>query len=90
MSKENDSIRIPKQWMSTIRDDRINKRWLTTAGISKGTLITLNVTDNQERENFYHFYHVHEGFIIIIVSLLNYLMKILVGFDIFSCVIFKD
>ena len=45
----------------------------------------MNITDNQERENFYHSYYVPKG-----VSLLNDLMKILVGLGIFNCVIFKD
>ena len=47
------------------------------------------MTDNQERENFYHSSYVHEGFISA-VSLLNDLMKLLVGVGIFNCVIFKD
>ena len=45
--------------------------------------------DNQEREHFYHSSYVHEGFIST-VSLLNDLMKILVGLGIFSHAIFKD
>ena len=45
--------------------------------------------DNQERENVYHSFHVHEGFISA-VSLLNDLMKILVGLGMFNHVIFKD
>ena len=49
----------------------------------------LNMTDNQERENFYHSFYVHEGFISAI-SLLKDLMKILVGLGIFNHVIFKD
>ena len=51
--------------------------------------ITLNMTDNQERENVYHGSYVHEGFISA-VRLLNDLMKILIRLDIFKCVIFKD
>ena len=47
------------------------------------------MTDNQERENFYHSSYVHKDFISD-VSLLNDLMKILVGLGIFNCVIFKD
>ena len=43
------------------------------------------MTDNQERENFY----VHKGFIST-VGLLNDLMKILVGLDIFNRVIFNE
>ena len=43
--------------------------------------------DNQEGENFYHRSYVHEGFISAI-SLLNNLMKILVGLGIFNCFIF--
>ena len=56
---------------------------------SQKTEITLNMTDNQERQkSFYHSFYVHEGFIPV-VSLLNDLMKILVGFGIFNRVIFK-
>ena len=47
------------------------------------------MTNNQERENVCHSSYVHKGFISA-VSLLNDLMKILVGFGIFNCVIFKD
>ena len=47
------------------------------------------MTDSQEREKFYHSSYIHEGFICI-VSLLNDLMKILVGLGIFNRVIFKD
>ena len=39
------------------------------------------MTDNEERENFYHSSYIHEGFISA-VSLLNDLMKILVGLTI--------
>ena len=46
------------------------------------------MTDNQERENFYHSLDVYEGFISP-VSLLNDLMKILVGLSILNRVIFK-
>ena len=45
--------------------------------------------NNQERENFYHSSYVYKGFISAI-SLLNDLMKILVGLGIFNHVIFKD
>ena len=45
------------------------------------------MTDNQERENFYHSSYVHEGFISA-VSLSNDLMKILLGLGIFNRVIF--
>ena len=45
--------------------------------------------ENQEGENFYHSSSVHRGFISA-VSLLNDLMKILVGLGIFSRDIFKD
>ena len=45
--------------------------------------------DNQEREKFYHSPYAHEGFISA-VSLLNDLMKILIGIGIFTRVIFKD
>ena len=55
----------------------------------KRDLKTLNMIENQERENFYHNSYVHEGFSSVI-SLLNDLMKIIVGFGIFICVIFKD
>ena len=46
------------------------------------------MTDNQERENFYHNSGNHKGFIFA-VSLLNNLMKILVGFGILNYIIFK-
>ena len=46
------------------------------------------MTDNQEREDFYHSY-VHKGFIST-VSFLNDLMKILVGLSIFNHVTFKE
>ena len=45
--------------------------------------------DNQEREKFYHWPYVHEGFISA-VSLWNDLMKILVGLGIFNRVVFKS
>ena len=45
--------------------------------------------DNQERENYYHSFYVYKG-CISAVSLLNDLMKILVGLGIFNCIIFKD
>ena len=53
------------------------------------------MTDNQERENFYHsscrreneLLHVYEGFNSA-VRLLNDSMKILDGLGIFNCVIF--
>ena len=45
------------------------------------------MTDNQERENFYYSSYVQDSFISI-VSLLNDLMKILVGLGIFNRVIF--
>ena len=41
------------------------------------------MTDNQERENSYYSSYVNEGFISA-VSLLNDLMKILVGLGIFN------
>ena len=47
------------------------------------------MTDNQERESFYHSSFVYEGFISA-VCLLNDLMKILVGLGIFNRVVFKD
>ena len=47
------------------------------------------MTDNQEKRNFYLCSYIHEGFISA-VSLLNDLMKILIDFSIFNCVIFKD
>ena len=47
------------------------------------------MTENQERETFYHLFYVHEGFIFA-ASLLNDLIKILVGLDIFNHVIFND
>ena len=47
------------------------------------------MTTNQEREIFYHTSYVYEGFISA-VSLLNDLIKILVGLGILSRVIFKD
>ena len=47
------------------------------------------MTDNQEREKFYNRSYIHEGFISVI-SLLNDLMKILVGLGIFNRFIFKD
>ena len=43
----------------------------------------MNTPDNQKRENIYHCSVVHEGFISA-VSLLNDLMKILVGLGIFT------
>ena len=46
------------------------------------------MADNQERENFYNNSNVPEGFISA-VSLLNDLMKILVGLGRFNRVIFK-
>ena len=42
------------------------------------------MTDNQEREKFYHSSYVHKGF------LSNNLMKILLGLGIFNHFIFKD
>ena len=45
--------------------------------------------DNQERENFYHSCYVKEGFISV-VSLLNDLLKVLIGLDAFNRFIFKD
>ena len=47
------------------------------------------MTDNQEREKSYRSSYIHEGFISA-VSLLNDLMKILVGLGIFNHVILKD
>ena len=44
--------------------------------------------DNQEREKFYHSSYVYQGFISA-VSLLNDLMKILIGLGIISSVILK-
>ena len=54
-----------------------------------GQLLLEYMTENQERENFYHSSYVHEGFISAI-SLLNDLMKIFVGLGIFNHVIFKN
>ena len=43
-----------------------------------------------KKENFfYHSSYIHKGFISA-VSLLNDLMKILIGHGIFNCVVFKD
>ena len=36
-NKENNSIKIAKQWKSSTKDGRTNKWWLTTAWVSKGT-----------------------------------------------------
>ena len=47
------------------------------------------MTENQEKENVYLGSYAHEG-IISAVSLLNDLIKILVGLGIFNQVIFKD
>ena len=47
------------------------------------------MTNNQEREKNYHNSYVHDGFISA-VSLLNDLMKILVGLGMFNRVICKD
>ena len=47
------------------------------------------MTDNQEREHFYHSSCVHEGFISA-VSLLIDLMKILIGLGKYLIVISKD
>ena len=47
------------------------------------------MTDNQERENYYHSSYVHKAFISAVRSL-NDLTKILVGLGIFNHVIFKD
>ena len=44
---------------------------------------------NQERENFYYDFNVHEGFISA-VSVLNDWMKILVGLGKFNRVVCKD
>ena len=44
--------------------------------------------EHDKKEKFYHSSYVHESFISVF-SLLNDLMKILVGLSIFSCVIFK-
>ena len=44
------------------------------------------MTENQERENFYHIIM----FTKVLFLLLNDLMRILVGLAIFNCVIFKD
>ena len=47
------------------------------------------MANNQERENSYHSSYVHDGFISV-VSLLNDLIKMLVGLVILNRVIFKD
>ena len=47
------------------------------------------MTDNQEREYFYHSSYFHRGFISAF-RLLNDLMKMLVGLGIFNCVVFKE
>ena len=47
------------------------------------------MTDNQEWEFFYQSSYVYKGFISA-VSLLNDLMKILVGLGLFNSVIWKD
>ncbi len=47
------------------------------------------MTINKERENHNRCFYVHVGFISA-VSLLNNLMKIIVGLGIFNRVIFKD
>ena len=49
----------------------------------------INNFEHDNRENFYHSSYVHEGFISA-VSLLNDLMKILVGLGIFNRAIFKN
>ena len=87
MSKENDSIRISKQWRRAIRNVGTSKRWLTTSRVSKETQITLNMTKNQERQNFYHSPYAQFFFISAVISLYD-LMKILVGHGIFNRVIF--
>ena len=46
------------------------------------------MTDNKERENFYHNSYIHKGFIS--VSLENHLMKIFVSLRIIIRVTFKD
>ena len=51
--------------------------------------IILDITHNEEREQFYSCYCVHGGFHSTVI-LLNDLMKILVGLGIFNYVIFKD
>ena len=74
MSKENDSIKISKQYNGA------DYYW---------TIIRdLNIIedDNQERD-FYHSSCYYEGFISA-VSLLNDLMKIIAGLGIFTRVIF--
>ena len=48
-----------------------------------------NIEHDREREHFYHSFYVNKGFTSA-VSLLNDLMKILVGLGIFHHVIFKD
>lgn len=47
------------------------------------------MTDNREREDFYHSFYVYNDFISV-VSLSNALMKIFIGLGIFNLVIFKD
>ena len=83
MSKGNDPIRISKQWKSSTRDKQMmaNYYWSIKRDLN-------NIEhDNQEREKiFYHNSYVHEGFIAAI-SLLNVLMKIVVG--IFNLVFLK-
>ena len=56
-------MRISKQWKSATRNGGTNEWWLTTAEISKRAWITLNMSDYQWREIFYHSSYVHEGFI---------------------------
>ena len=77
MKKRNNSICISKQWMSATGDASINEWWLTTVKVSKKNFKNIE-HDIQQRENFYHGSYVHKGFISA-VSLLNDLMKILIG-----------
>ena len=89
MSKYNDPIGIWKQWKSANRDSETNEWWLTTA-VSKGTKITLDMTDNQEIKTKITVVLIFPKVFIYAVSLLNDLMKILVGLNTFYHVTFKD
>ena len=51
---------------------------MMAAVVSKETLITLNMTDDQEKENFYHSSYINKSFFSA-VSLLNDLMNGLLG-----------
>ena len=47
------------------------------------------MTDNKKKGKFYHSSYVHKGFVSA-VSLLNDLMEMLLGVDVFNRAIFKD